>query len=92
MTKLAEWLTALVLLLSLWWATSNGKVAPEWSARNPIVATWWPLAALFLFGLYCLATIVYRVATFNDCPEAAEELKRDIAEARKELKAKGVEL
>lgn len=34
-------------------------------------------------------TILYRVFTFNDCPEAAAEIQRQIKEARADLSAKG---
>ena len=33
-----------------------------------------------------------RVATFNDCKEAAEELKRQIEEAHADLRSKGMQL
>jgi dolichyl-phosphate mannosyltransferase polypeptide 3 len=34
--------------------------------------------------------IAYRVYSFNDCTEAAAELKQQIAEARADLKKKGL--
>ena len=37
-----------------------------------------------------LATLVQRVRTFRDCPEAAEELKKQIEEARTDLKSRGL--
>ncbi len=32
---------------------------------------------------------VFRVATFNDCEEAAAELQKQISEAREDLRSKG---
>jgi dolichol-phosphate mannosyltransferase subunit 3 len=47
------------------------------------------LLFLIAFGLVSLAILIYRVLTFNNCDEAAEELKNEIAEARKDLTSKG---
>lgn len=39
--------------------------------------------------MYAGVTVLYRVFTFNDCPEAAEELQKQIDEAKADLSAKG---
>lgn len=39
--------------------------------------------------VYSVFTVLYRVFTFNDCPEAAEELQRQIKEARGDLTGRG---
>lgn len=39
--------------------------------------------------MYAVVTVLYRVFTFNDCPEAAEELQKQIDEAKADLSAKG---
>lgn len=46
-------------------------------------------SAFFLFQIYSVWTILYRVFTFNDCPEAAAEIQRQIKEAKADLTAKG---
>lgn len=38
---------------------------------------------------YSAFTVLYRVFTFNDCPEAAEEIQKQIEEAKADLAAKG---
>ncbi len=40
--------------------------------------------------VYSLASVVYGVATFNDCSESVEELRAEIEQARKELAGKGM--
>ena len=92
MTKLLEWLTGLVAIFATWYAIATGTVAKEWSTANPTLALWWPVLALAAFGIYCVYVIAYRVATFNDCNEAAAELQREIKEAKEDLKAKGIKL
>lgn len=41
------------------------------------------------FKGYSVYTVLYRVFTFNDCPEAAEEIQKQIEEAKADLSAKG---
>jgi hypothetical protein len=49
-----------------------------------------PFWAIVSFGAYLLFRLGYGVATFNDVPDAHKELMLQIAQAKKELKAKGV--
>lgn len=91
MTKLMEWLSGLALIFAVWFAvlTQNvGNVAIDY----PNTTFLWPLGLVIGFGIYSLSVIVYRVITFNDCPEAAEELKKQISEAKQDLKKKGLKL
>lgn len=92
MTKLVEWLTGLVAVVAVWYAVLTGAVARDWSAKNPELALWWPVLAVAVFGVYCVSVIAYRVATFNDCVEASEELKKEIEEAKADLVKKGIKL
>ena len=90
MTKLLEWLTAGVLFVSVWLAILSGKLGPTFAKDNfyHVLAT--PVVLVALFGVYALAVLVYRVATFNDCEEAARELRVEIEEAKKDLRGKGL--
>jgi len=49
-----------------------------------------PVWTFVSVGVYCVATLVWGVATFRDCPEAHAELLGEIKQARDELRAKGV--
>ena len=49
-----------------------------------------PLWGIFCLGLYALISIGYGLMTFEDCPEAAAELERQIEEARAEMKRRGI--
>jgi len=48
-----------------------------------------PLWLLVTFGSYSLASIGHALLTFRDCPEAAKELEREIADARDRLRQRG---
>ncbi|KIM82181.1 hypothetical protein PILCRDRAFT_70880 [Piloderma croceum F 1598] len=48
---------------------------------------WW---ALVTFGSYALWSMGWGLWTFRDCPDAFEELMGEIAEAKNDLRAKGV--
>jgi hypothetical protein len=51
-----------------------------------------PFWALISFGAYLLFKLGWGVFTFNDVPQAHAELMQQIAEARKDLQAKGVDV
>lgn len=89
MTKATE--TALFLgVLSLAWLALLFGVAPlPRTIQNEIVPVlpWW---ALVSFGSYALFTLGYDVVTFNDKPEKMKELKKQILEAKRDLKLNGV--
>lgn len=88
MTKLLEWLTAGVVLVSIWSAVLFGDfITLDAETRLHILLS--PIYAIIAFGLISFAIVVHRTATFNDCPEAAAELRRQIEEARKDLISKG---
>ncbi|KAA0200960.1 hypothetical protein HAZT_HAZT005664 [Hyalella azteca] len=48
-----------------------------------------PLLLVAAFGFISVGIIAFRVYNFNDCQDAAEELKQQIEEAKEDLKRKG---
>lgn len=92
MTKLMEWLLALSLVFAIWISFFLELVLPVWSRANKITIIATPFVLVGLFGLYCVFTIAYRVATFNDCPEAEAELKQEIKEAKADLLTMGLKV
>ena len=90
MTKLAQWLSVLALLGSAWAALALSPAglqlpAPYRQALLPL-----PVYLLVAFGCFSLATVGFRLATFNDCEEAAAELQEHIAMARADLRQRGL--
>uniref|UniRef100_A0A0N4TNG6 Dolichol-phosphate mannosyltransferase subunit 3 n=1 Tax=Brugia pahangi TaxID=6280 RepID=A0A0N4TNG6_BRUPA len=49
-----------------------------------------PIYAIFLLGIYAMCNVLYGVATFNDCHQAREELKKEIEDAKADLKRRNV--
>jgi len=93
MTKLVQWLLFFVAFASVWFAYFL-PIEPL-KDSNPDVKTfvfWSPFLFVVAFGVISVLIIAYRVATFNDCKEAAEELKRQIEEAHADLRSKGMQL
>lgn len=45
---------------------------------------------LCICQVYAVVTVLYRTLTFNECKEAAEELQKEIQEARADLRTKGM--
>lgn len=48
-----------------------------------------PFLALVAFGVYSLLRILYNLAIFPTCPQALEEMRREMKEAEVDLKKKG---
>ena len=90
MTKLLEWVTGFILIMGIWFSVLTQNIGNV-SIDYPNLTFLWPVLLLILFGIYSVLVICYRVVTFNDCPEAAEELQKQIVEAKEDLKKKGLE-
>ena len=56
--------------------------------RNCI--TFAPIILLMCLAMYALASILFTMASFRDCPEAAKEMERQVKEAKAGLKKMGV--
>lgn len=90
MTKLLEWLFG-VLAVGVAWALVTFDLLDLRLPQTYREVAWpMPLYLLVTFGCYSLATIGYRVATFNDCEGAARELQEQIREAKADLRRKGL--
>jgi dolichyl-phosphate mannosyltransferase polypeptide 3 len=92
MTKLMEWVSALVVAVAVWMAFLFEWVLSDWSRRNATLVLWAPVLAVVIFGAYSAVVVIYRVVTFNDCHEAAEELRAEIDAAKKDLRKKGMKI
>ncbi|KAK2830510.1 hypothetical protein Q5P01_018441 [Channa striata] len=92
MTKLVEWLLAVSVLGSVWAFVTFDLFDLKLPQTYRDVAWPMPLYLLVSFGCFSLATVGYRVATFNDCEEAAKELQEQIKEAKEDLKRKGLKM
>ena len=89
MTQLLQWLGCVSVFLAVWTAFVTKSIPMEVPDTCMEVIYYSPIYLLMAFACYSLTVVGYRTATFNDCQEAAEELKKEIKEARKDLKNKG---
>lgn len=92
MTKLLEWLLVVSLVAVAWGLVTFDLLGLHISAVYKEVAWPMPVYLLVAFGCYSLAAVGYRVATFNDCEDAARELQSQIQEAKEDLKKKGLKM
>ncbi|XP_024153944.1 dolichol-phosphate mannosyltransferase subunit 3 [Oryzias melastigma] len=92
MTKLMQWLFGVSLLGTLWALVSFDLL--DWKVPHTYREVAWPMPLYLLvsFGCFSLATVGYRVATFNDCEEAAKELQEQIREAKEDLRRRGLKM
>jgi dolichyl-phosphate mannosyltransferase polypeptide 3 len=87
-SKLVEWLYVAIPLGVVWLLLLNNfPVSLAEPVRFHVLIA--PLYVLIAFGISCLLVLLYRVATFNECPEAHKQLREQIEQARSELKTKG---
>ena len=91
MTKLLEWLLGSAMVGITWGLLTFDVLDIQLPQAYREVVWPMPVYLLVVFGCYSLATVGYRVATFNDCDEAAKELQAQIIEARADLQRKGLE-
>ncbi|KAK4493926.1 hypothetical protein PRZ48_015112 [Zasmidium cellare] len=89
MTRAQQTLSIGLLVASLYTVCFLGLLPFPTKVQEDIIP-YLPFWALISFGAYLLFKLGWGVLTFNDCPEAHEELKQQIEQARKELRKKGV--
>ncbi|XP_037651530.1 dolichol-phosphate mannosyltransferase subunit 3 [Sebastes umbrosus] len=92
MTKLLEWLLGVSVVVAAWALVSFDLLDLKLPHSYREVAWPMPLYLLVSFGCYSLATVGYRVATFNDCDQASRELQEQIREAKEDLRKKGLKM
>jgi len=86
MTKLAEWVFGLGLFVSTWYLIFTRKIESSFSDSEILLA---PIVFVAIIGVVLLSILIRRISTFNDCPEAAAELRKQIEQAREDLTSKG---
>lgn len=89
MTKLVEWLCFLLVYFVTWLLVLTKSINLNLSSDWDNVVVYFPVYTVFLFGMYSAIVVLWRVYSFNDCPEAAKELQQQIKAAREDLKLKG---
>mgnify|MGYP000051147332 CR=1 FL=1 len=86
MTKLAEWLVLGITLVTIWYNFLIGRI-PSALTRDQILFA--PFIFVGIVAIAVLAVLVRRVQTFKDSPEAAEELRKQVIQAKEDLASKG---
>lgn len=84
-----EWLFAATIILALWASIVAHKIDNDFTKQYMHLIVPAPIIFVLTFGLYAATVVLYRVFTFNNCEEAATELKKEIQEAKEDLKKKG---
>ncbi|KAF1842092.1 dolichol phosphate mannosyltransferas-like protein subunit 3 [Cucurbitaria berberidis CBS 394.84] len=91
MTRAQQTISIAMLLTSIYLAVFMEVIPFPEKLQNEVVPVL-PFWALVSFGAYLLFKLGWGVFTFNDVPDAHKELMQQIAEARVDLKAQGVDV
>ncbi|XP_068622751.1 dolichol-phosphate mannosyltransferase subunit 3 [Battus philenor] len=90
MTKLLEWISVTSAAFAVWYSLIGGYVKHPMIEQNMKLIMVSPILFVILFGLYAVFIVLFRVFTFNNCEDAAKELKEEILEAKKDLHDRGL--
>ena len=75
------------LFLAVWFYALSNQSENEKSRMVEFAPVW----AVLVLGVYAASSVVHGVLTFKDCPEAAKELEEQVAEAKTEMKNRGIQ-
>ena len=79
-----------VVFLAVWQGVKMNQDEATASPAAKILVNFAPIWAIVALGIYALSTIIYKVMTFNDCPEAAKEIDEQVKEAKAEMKRRKI--
>ncbi|KAI9029636.1 dolichol-phosphate mannosyltransferase subunit 3 [Phycomyces nitens] len=91
MTRATETFVVLAIATIAYIILFLGFIPLPETIQNKIIPVlpWW---ALMTFGSYSLGNLGWHIMTFSDCPDAYNELMREIQEAKRDLQSKGLVL
>jgi hypothetical protein len=89
-------LSIFIAFISIWKTSLTNtaalvRLSPLSSSTTEIIITYLPLWTLICLGVYALSSVLYKVATFEDCAAASVELAGEIEVAKERLKERGFE-
>ncbi len=81
-----------ILVLGLWYGAVQSKYSliNEGSAIQEALIDYLPLWVVLSLAFYAIGSVVYGVANFADCPQAAKEVEKEIEEAKAAMKKQGI--
>ncbi|KAJ5180738.1 hypothetical protein N7492_003948 [Penicillium capsulatum] len=91
MTRAQQTISVLLLVSSLYLVLYLGLVPLNETFQTEIIPVL-PFYAVISFGCYLLGRLGLAIFTFNDVPEAHEELQKEIEQAKIELRQGKVEV
>ncbi|KAE8148833.1 dolichol-phosphate mannosyltransferase subunit 3, partial [Aspergillus avenaceus] len=91
MTRAQQTLSVLLLVSSLYLVLYLGLVPLNGIVQRDIIPVL-PFYAVICFGCYLLGRLGVAVLTFNDVPEAHQELQKEIEQAKAELRRQNIDV
>lgn len=91
MTRAQQSISILLLVSSLYFVLYAGLIPINETVQEEIIPVL-PFYALISFACYLLGRLGLAIFTFNDVPEAHEELQKEIEQAKTELRRARVDV
>lgn len=90
MLRYQVFLTYGVAFFSAWYYCLSKKEELHLSPGSSLLVTLAPVWGVIALGVFLLARLIVGVLGFRDCPDAAQEINRQIVEARAEMKRRKI--
>ena len=90
MLRYQVFLAYCVAFLAVWYYGLQKREELELPPTLDLLVVFAPVWGVLTLGVYLLTRLIIGVFTYQDCPEAAEEIEKQIAEARAEMKKRRI--
>ena len=77
------------LVLALWYGAIQSKPTTPSTATNLLI-DFFPVWVIAVLGVYAALSVLYGVVQCKSYPESATELEKEVAEAKVEMKKRGI--
>jgi hypothetical protein len=90
MLRYQVFLTYGVAFISAWYYGLSKKKEYDLPLAVDALVTFAPVLAILVLGSFLIARLIIGVLAYQDCPDAAQEIDRQVVEARSEMKRRKI--
>jgi dolichyl-phosphate mannosyltransferase polypeptide 3 len=81
------------VFLAIWYKALSfrNEAKADLSKEVDLLITFAPVWAVLGLGIYAVSNLIHGVSNMSDCPNAAKEIEKNVKEARKDMKKRGIQ-